>query len=198
MTGLIKILLIVGAIVVGLLALRYLFSHWYLATENANFAEHHKKSRLNCFERALHCAIRDNDKKRFEEELNKNADLEARDGWGRSPLFYSIKQINPRFVDQLLQAGTNANTKDERDIAALYQAVANKDLETVHNLLIYGANVNATNGELSVTALHSAIFDEDADTIRLLLKLGADARIKDDLGRSVIDKINLEKATKTN
>ena len=78
--------------------------------------------------------------------LDEGADIEAKDGFGRTPLFYASKR---KVLSLLLSRGANANVRDNTGKTALHRLLSASswgflDKTSVRALVLAGANVNAT------------------------------------------------------
>ncbi|KAI8300282.1 hypothetical protein K4K61_009873 [Colletotrichum sp. SAR11_59] len=102
--------------------------------------------------------------------IKKGANMEIRDGEGRTPLNYALSHAGTiifqrKAVETLIELGADVNSVDERGKSCLARARADTDLTKL--LLDHGAIV-------TYPALISAIDDRDADGLELLLSTGAD------------------------
>ena len=90
----------------------------------------------------------------------------------------AISQGRAADLQQLLQAGVDANTRDKDDETLLMRATNRNDLSMVKILLSHGAQVNAATptdkqGNGARTALHAAVLQDAVDVVDALLKAGA-------------------------
>lgn len=124
-------------------------------------------------ETPLHKAVKQGRKQIVQLLLDKGADVNAKNGSGKTPLFLtSDKEI----ADLLIGKGANVN---EKDIVGGYSPLHFVDDLAVAQLLIKkGANVNAKN-EYGDTPLHSV---KHADVAQLLIEKGADINAKNKYG----------------
>ncbi|KAL3296051.1 ankyrin 2 3/unc44 [Colletotrichum asianum] len=102
--------------------------------------------------------------------IKKGANMEIRDGEGRTPLNYALSHAGTiifqrKAVETLIELGADVNSVDERGKSCLARARADTDLTKL--LLDHGAIV-------TYPALIAAIDDRDADGLELLLSTGAD------------------------
>jgi hypothetical protein len=112
--------IVIGLVVILILAAPQL----YLSSEDRDFTNLREKSKLDCTTMPLHCLIRDEDIEGIMEYLNEGSDLELTDNWGRNALFYALWHDKSDIVSMLLNAGADANTKDEKARSLLLQTVA--------------------------------------------------------------------------
>ena len=121
--------------------------------------------------------------------LDKGADIDVPDSWGRTPLFMTVWSENP--VDMakfLILSGANVNPSncmDKESCACfpnfstpLHGAVRHNKLELAEILINNGAKVNVFNAE-GQTPLHCAVQGGDPEVVKLLLERGAFMNVKD-------------------
>jgi ankyrin repeat protein len=80
--------------------------------------------------------------------LLEGADIEAQDSFGRTPLIFASLFNIVDSVNFLLENVADTETKDEDQETALIYAVRNACVEAVEVLLIYGADIHATNNRV--------------------------------------------------
>lgn len=184
-------LLFAAAIAAGLLVvLFYVLPYLYSYSENKNFEKLREKSTLNCETMPLHCLIRDNDIAGIADYINSRRDLERKDNWGRTALFWAFHKQKHDSVDRLLAAGANPNTKDENGISIFFQSVVSGEFDVSDQLLAHGADIDALNhNQHPETALHYCVMKDKPDCVKYLLQHGADKNIKDSFGYTVFDRI---------
>jgi len=100
-------------------------------------------------------------------------ELDARDGWSRTPYLLAIALGRLDVAEVLLAAGADSEAVDHVGRSAIFHAVASGRTDVVHWLVDRGANVDATN-EGGGTALVEAVEADDHAMVDLLLSLGAD------------------------
>jgi cellobiose-specific phosphotransferase system component IIA len=81
-------------------------------------------------------------------------------------------------LQQLFQAGVDANARDAGGQTMLMRAANRGDLSSVKLLLVHGAKVNATTaidkeGNGALTALHAALRQDSVNVVSALIKAGA-------------------------
>lgn len=89
------------------------------------------------------------------------------------PLHEAATRGDTTQVQQLLDKGTDVNTKDIANQTALIYAAAQGHTETVELLLNRGADVNATGDVVGWTALLSAAQAGHTECVKVLLAHGA-------------------------
>ena len=116
----------------------------------------------------------------------KTLDVNDRNEEGMTALMFAAENNSPEVVLVLLDAGADANAKDEQDMTALMRAVAKKSSkEIIVMLLDAGADANAKDKE-NVTALMFAVENNSPEIAQVLLDAGADANAKDKKKRTVL------------
>lgn len=105
------------------------------------------------------------------EALKNDAQLEARDGDGRTPLVAATKTNSAAVAKALLEAGADPNAKDNlQDSAYLYAGAEGLD-EILVETLKHGADVTSTN-RYGGTALIPASEHGHVSTVKLLIDAG--------------------------
>lgn len=122
----------------------------------------------------LFTAILDSDTSAVVRLLDKWANIEERDIYGRTPLFYATNYSTSWMVELLLQRGANVNAQSDRWDTAL-MAVNPPPIDTVRILLDHGVDVNIK-GYLWNTALMEYVYDPEV--IKMLIDHGADVNAK--------------------
>jgi len=180
-------------IVAGLFVLLFFtFPYIYLASENSNFAELRKKSELNCDKMPLHCFVRDEKVDEIERYASEGQDLEIRDNWGRTALFWAANQNKPLMVSKLLDLNANPNTKEGNGRSLFYQLVARGQYELASELLDNGADIDVFNGtEYPETTLHYCVMRNNKECVGYLLDHGANKYLRDAFGYTVFDRVRV-------
>ncbi len=183
--------LIGAAIAAGLLVmLFYALPYMYLYSENRNFEQLRKKSELNSETMPLHCLVRDNDTDGIAEYIKNGGNLERTDNWGRTALFWALRERKHPIVNTLLARGANPNARDENGITLFFQAVVSGQFTEADQLLAHGANIDALNGnEYPETTLHYCVMKNKPESVAYLIEHGANKYLKDSFGYTVFDRI---------
>lgn len=110
-----------------------------------------------------------------EELIKFNADIEAKDASGRTPLCCAVANSNHlKVVEVLLSNGANVNVKMKAGTTPLYLA---RNLELTNILLSHGAEVNVVDN-FGRAPIHSALIDgKGFDIFKALLEAGADVNL---------------------
>lgn len=120
---------------------------------------------------SLHEAVSRGDADAVRAAIAANADLEARDAAGRTPLVAATKAEDAELAGILLSAGADPNAKDDlQDSAFLYAGAEGLD-EILLLTLRHGADVRSTN-RFGGTALIPASEHAHVSTVRILLDAG--------------------------
>lgn len=111
-----------------------------------------------------------------------NADLEARDGQGRTALLLATHANDVEIAKALIDAGANVNAKDSiKDTPYLYAGAEGRD-EILKSILASGrANLKDTN-RYGGTALIPAADKGHPSTVRILIEAGVDIDHVNNLG----------------
>ena len=154
---------------------------------------------VDCETMPFHCAVKKDSMKMFDEHNANGKDIETMNLSGQSALFWTVRgsevtsinspssRMDPekrsKFIDKLLVAGANVQTKDVREQSLLHAALAG-DLQTIKKLVTAGADVNQRSnnryyylGEKPlrewVYPLYVAVSYNDLDKVRYLIEQGA-------------------------
>ena len=88
--------------------------------------------------------------------LKHNANINAIDVYGGSPLHFAVKCCKEKIVEALLKNGCKLDVKDDLQITPLHRAVNYGSEKTFSQLLFYGADVNPKDFD-GDTPLHRAV-----------------------------------------
>ena len=110
--------------------------------------------------------------------LNNQADVNAKNGSGATPLHLAAQFGKPTSVNMLIDAGANVLARDNRGQGVLHYAVNGGSADSIRTLLKHGAELNLQD-RFSISPLHRAVsLGASAPTnganVTLLLNAGAD------------------------
>jgi ankyrin repeat protein len=185
---------LVGAgCVIGLLMLFFFaMPYLYLHSENSNFAKLRKKSELNCETMPLHCLVQEGNIKGLSEYVENSKNLELKDNWGKTALYWALTNGKHDIVNLLLASKANPNTTDENGMSVFYQAVISGKYNVADQLLASGANIDAFNGSrYPETLLHYCVMKNNMECVSYLLEHGANKSLKDSFGYTVFERIRM-------
>lgn len=129
----------------------------------------------------VHKAANKGDWAGVKQYLREGVDVDARDRYGRTPLMYSLSNLET--VRYLVGKGADVNARDNDGETPLIKAAFLGQLDVVRYLVEKGADMNAQsqNGE---TPLMRAI--RDLDVVKYLVEQGADLNAVDQNGETLL------------
>ena len=127
---------------------------------------------------SLVAAIRDNNPAKVEALLAKDANVNATDANGSTPLMQACAASGPEIVRLLLAKGADVNARDRDGFGPLAIAAYSGKAEVAELLLAKGADVNQADAK-GRTPLMGAAYSGRGPILKLLLDKGADVRAKD-------------------
>lgn len=114
--------------------------------------------------------------------IDKGADINAEDGWRRTPLHWATENCHTDLVKLLIDKGAEVNAKDDWQQTPLLWAVDAGHTDLAKLLIEKGANVNL--GDSGITPIYIAAYHGNTDLTRLLIAKGADVTATDKHGRT--------------
>ena len=129
----------------------------------------------------IHKAANKGDLAGMKQFLREGADVDARDRYGRTPLMYSLSNLEN--VRYLVGKGADVNARDEDGETPLMKAAFLGQLDVVRYLVEKGADMNAQNNK-GETPLMRAI--RDLDVLEFLVEQGADLNVVDKNGETLL------------
>lgn len=129
----------------------------------------------------IHKAANKGDWAGVKQFLREGVDVDARDPDGRTPLMYSLSNVEN--VRYLVEKGADVNARDNDGETPLIKAAFLGQLDVVRYLVEKGADMDAQseNGE---TPLMRAI--RDLDVVKYLVEQGADLNAVDNHGETLL------------
>lgn len=147
------------------------------AKPNVNIRDKHSDST------ALEHAVLNANREMIQLLLWAGADVNAKDGSGRTPLMMLGEKITSDAVWDLINAGAKVNLHDEDGDTALIEAAGSNNLDVLRALLDAGAKVNTKNND-GQTALMHAAGEGLVNNVRGLILAGADVNVRDNKGKT--------------
>jgi ankyrin repeat protein len=123
--------------------------------------------------RGLHAAAARGAVEDIERLVNAGADLNARDGNGRTPLHVAAFQGDGRTVQALLGAGADPSLLDKQRYDAVTIVAVRDDVSTLKALLVAGASAKLITSVYDGTALIAASHLGRDGIVRELIRAGA-------------------------
>ena len=105
--------------------------------------------------------------------VKQGADLNARDGNGRTPMMVAAFRQDDAAVRALIEAGANLNALDHQSYDVVTIAAVLNDLDTLKTVLAAGGNARAITSPYSGTALIAAAHLGHAEVCEVLVKARA-------------------------
>ena len=133
---------------------------------------------------ALHWAGQENYPEVVQVLIDAGADIEVKDGVGRSPLLVSSCSGSLDVVKVLVKAGADVCVADNEGDTCLTLAAWFGQIETVRYLVGLPEVDMNQRGLRGRTALHMAVLKVHADVVEVLIDAGADIEVKAEKGRS--------------
>ncbi|MFC1765249.1 ankyrin repeat domain-containing protein [Planctomycetota bacterium] len=118
------------------------------------------------------------------QNLAKEADVNAKDENGRTPLHFAVESAKNVIIEVLLDKGANINAKDKDGRTPLHLAAESADEDMIELLLDKGANINVKDDKSGFTALHHAVRLGKKNVVELLIAKGADINARDKQGHT--------------
>ena len=117
--------------------------------------------------------------------LKYQANIDADDRYGGTPLHLAIYLGNDAMAQRLLKHNPNVDAEDGDGRTPLHLSVMTGNRAMMEMLLENGANIDAQAGN-GATALHVATFHGKATLVSVLLDNGADIQVKDSHGMTAL------------
>lgn len=121
--------------------------------------------------------------------ISRGAQLDARDGAGRTPLITAVLADNVEVADALLAAGADIEAVDSNlGASPLSWAACWERFKTAKFLLSKGAQINRKAGPDGDTPLHHAVMCKGFEMIKYLVANGADVNATNNSGLTPIQR----------
>jgi len=126
----------------------------------------------------------------IKQHLAADADLNAKDTIGRTPLHIAAYTGHKEIVELLIANGADVNGKDGHGSTPLHNAAVNGHKEIAELLITKGADVNAKKDvndpekDDGGTPLHGAADMGRFEVVELLIAKGADVNARDNFGKT--------------
>ena len=130
---------------------------------------------------ALHCAIELDQQEIFEIIFKFKPNLDARDDHDETPLRLAIERRRINYIEQLLAAGADVESKIRLQTALVYAALVLNNLQIAQILIDNKADLEIPS-ENGGTMLHLAVYHDRIDTIQFLLNNGININHQDASG----------------
>lgn len=134
---------------------------------------------------ALEHAVENSNREMVQLLLSRGADVNARNGGGRTVLMMLGEDVTADLVWDLVNAGADVNAKDEDGDTPLIEAAGENNLEALKILLEAGAKVDLRN-KTGQTPLMSAASNGRTNNVRLLLLAGSPLDAVDKDGKNAL------------
>jgi len=140
----------------------------------------------------IHDAAESGDLAGVQAELDKGANVNAKNQNGATPLHRAAWFGHKEIVELLIAKGADVNAKDDSQsshyVGTPLNCAAWKGHKEIAELLIdNGADVNAKSDWFERTPLHDAIWEVRKEVVELLIAKGADVNAKDVYGATPLD-----------
>jgi ankyrin repeat protein len=138
----------------------------------------------------LHKAVWEGDKEAVIKIIKKGTDINIKDGFDFTPLYYAILTDNKEITEILIKHGADLNGE-------FVKAVETEDLIKVKKFIELGADVNVKfsitytiKGYEDITALFRAVSCSNLKMINILIEAGADVNAKHKSGKTPLFYVN--------
>jgi putative CocE/NonD family hydrolase len=131
----------------------------------------------------LHLAAAGGNAEQIASLLAQGADVNAKDGQGRTPLHHAVKSGGKEPVRMLVEAGADVQALDKDDVTPLHAAAESGNKDVVEILVANGADIN-TKDKWLWSPLHYAAWKGHRDVAEALIAEGSEINVKDDSGFS--------------
>lgn len=127
----------------------------------------------------LHDAVRDGDRERAIQAIDKGADIAEPNEAGEPPLLMAALAGRKDIVVLLLEKGADIEGRNKGGLTALHAAAYGGHLDIVELLVSNGALINEEKNFYHMSPLHAAAEEGHADIVAFLLANKADIEAKE-------------------
>ena len=161
-----------------------LLQHWKSVCSNVAFVPHDSKDSAGQTSRL--CPAMWSDPAVCQVLIDAGADIETKNGRGRSPLHVASFSGELTTVKMLVKAGADVRATDAARATCLILAASFGHTDTVRYLVgLPEVDLNYQNSE-NYTALHIAVQEKHTDVVQVLIDAGADFETKNDVRRTAL------------
>jgi ankyrin repeat protein len=140
----------------------------------------------------LHCLAREENTEEIKKYVSGGGDLEAKDNWGRTALFWALDDQKLHIASLLLTLGADPNTKEENGISVFYRAVVSGKYYFADALLDSGAAIDIFNDDkYPETTLHHCVMKNNLECVAYLISKGANKNLDDSFGYTVFERLQM-------
>jgi ankyrin repeat protein len=123
------------------------------------------------------------DMSKVQDLIDRGADVEAEDEYGRTPLHWASLNNYVAIAKLLIEAGADVKAKNVYGHTSLHYASANNHIETAKLLIERGADLEAKTND-GWTPLYWASARNFIEIVELLIERGADVNAKEEYGNT--------------
>jgi len=125
---------------------------------------------------SIHDAAYNGNIEAVEQHLAAGTDVNAKDDWGKTPLYVAALGGHKEIAELLIAKGADVNAKVDGGVTTLQLAASRGHKELAELLIAEGADINAKD-EDGHTPLHQAALDGQKEVAELLIAKGADVNV---------------------
>ena len=132
---------------------------------------------------SIHIAVIDGNIEAVKQHLDADADVNALDDEGNTPLHHAVYNDQTEIIRLLIDKGADVNGKrkaanHEKGVTPLHEATWRSTIETMELLINNGADVNMKRADGAI-ALHYAVWFGLKEQTEFLLSKGSDVKARD-------------------
>ena len=138
---------------------------------------------------SIHDAAKAGDIETVKQHLAAGTDVNAKDKYGRTPLYCAARRSHKEIAELLIAKGADANAKTGVGETPMQIAYQKGHTEIVELLIANGADGNAKGD--GQTPLHGAAYWGSKEIVQLLIAKGADVNAKTNNGTTPLDRATM-------